>query len=37
VLMSGLASADVTAGVRADAFGFLPKTIAPDHFARCCR
>jgi two-component system nitrate/nitrite response regulator NarL len=34
VLMSGLASAaDVTAGVRAGARGFLPKTMAPDHFA----
>jgi hypothetical protein len=38
VLMSGLASAaDVTAVVRAGALGFLPKTIAPDYFARCCR
>jgi two-component system, NarL family, nitrate/nitrite response regulator NarL len=34
VLMSGLANAaDVTAGVRAGARGFLPKTMAPDHFA----
>jgi two-component system invasion response regulator UvrY len=33
VLMSGLASAaDVTAVVRAAARGFLPKTMAPDHF-----
>jgi two-component system, NarL family, nitrate/nitrite response regulator NarL len=34
VLMSGVASAaDVTAAIRAGARGFLPKTMAPDHFA----
>ncbi|MGO8916843.1 MAG: response regulator [Stellaceae bacterium] len=34
VMMSGLArSADVLEAVRAGARGFLPKTMAPDHFA----